>query len=112
VTDAMTSAGRTEFSRREIDGEEFSRHADALVGMAERVLASGTAQQVASEDIERLLTAAMKLYAAKADAEAVLPPPVSPARITPTEVVVVVSEIMRAANLSLFDLSMWYRRGR
>jgi glucan phosphoethanolaminetransferase (alkaline phosphatase superfamily) len=54
----------------------------------------------------------MKLYAAKAEAEASPPPPVSAERITPTEVVVVISETMRAVNLNLFDLSMWYRRAR
>ena len=80
--------------------------------MAERALATGAASQIASGDIERVLTAAMKLYAAKAEAEASPPPPVSAERITPTEVVVVISETMRAVNLNLFDLSMWYRRAR
>jgi hypothetical protein len=91
--------------------EEFSRHAEALAAMAERALASGAARQIASEDIARVLTAAVKLYAARAEAEEA-PPPVSAERVTPTEIVVVVSEMMRAANLNLFDLSMWYRRAR
>jgi hypothetical protein len=54
----------------------------------------------------------VKLYTVKAEAEAVPPPPVSAERITPTEAVVVISELMRAVNLNLFDLSMWYRRAR
>ena len=80
--------------------------------MAERALATGAVSQIASGDIERVLTAVMKLYAAKAEAEAPPPHPVSADKITPTEVVVVISEVMRAVNLNLFDLSMWYRRAR
>jgi hypothetical protein len=108
---AQTESGGDEFSHQEF-GQEFRNHAEALAGLAERVLASGAAAQIADEDIERVLTAAMKLYAAKAEAEAMPPPPVSADRITPTEVVVVISEMMRAVNLNLFDLSMWYRRAR
>ncbi len=111
TSDARTGSGHDEFGRQEF-GNEFRNHAEALAGMAERVLANGAASQIAGEDIERALTAAMKLYAAKAEMEAVPPPPVTAERITPTEAVVVISETMRALNLNLFDLSMWYRRGR
>jgi hypothetical protein len=116
MADGVTSAACTESggdeSRRPEFGSEFRNHAGALAGTAERVLASGAASQIAGEDIERVLTAAIKLYAAKAEAEAMPPPPLSADRITPTEVVVVISEMMRAVNLNLFDLSMWYRRAR
>jgi hypothetical protein len=91
---------------------ELSRAAAAFAESAERVLAGGAASSVAHNDVERVLTAAMKLYAVKAEGEATPPPPVSPDKITPTEVVVVISEMMRAVNLNLFDLSMWYRRAR
>jgi hypothetical protein len=115
VADSMTSAadrtGADEFSGQEFR-QEFSNHAEALAGLAERVLANGAASQIASEDVERVLTAAIKLFAAKAEKEAMPPPPVSAERVTPTEVVVVISEMMRVVNLNLFDLSMWYRRAR
>jgi len=91
--------------------EAFSRNAGAFADAAERVLASGAADEVASAELERVLTAAIKLYAAKAEGVATPAPPVSADKITPTEVVVVVSEMLRAADLNLFDLSMWYRRG-
>jgi hypothetical protein len=32
--------------------------------------------------------------------------------VTPTDVVVTVSEILRAVNLNTFDLSMWFNRPR
>jgi hypothetical protein len=78
---------------------------------AEQALAGGVASAVASSDVERVLTAAIKLYAAKAETEGTFAPPVSAASVTPTEIVVVVSELLRAADISLFDLAMWYRRG-
>ena len=36
--------------------------------------------------------------------------PLDETLVTPTEVVVAASEMVRAANLNLFDLAMWYRR--
>ena len=74
-------------------------------------LADGAFSGVPSGELQRVLTAAIKLYAAKAEAEEQLPAPVSAEKITPTEIVLVVSELLRAADISLFDLAMWYRRG-
>ena len=92
-------------------GAEFRGVADAFVAVAERGLADGAFSSVPSSELERVLTAAIKLYAAKAEAEEKFPAPVSAEKITPTEIVLVVSELLRAADISLFDLAMWYRRG-
>ena len=92
-------------------GAEFRGVADAFVAVAERVLARGASSRVGSSELERVLTAAIKLYAAKAEAEERFPAPVSAEKVTPTEIVLVVSELLRAADISLFDLAMWYRRG-
>ena len=94
-------------------GAEFRGVADAFVDVAERGLADGAFSSVPSSELQRVLTAAIKLYAAKAEAEAEekLPAPVSAEKVTPTEIVLVVSELLRAADISLFDLAMWYRRG-
>jgi hypothetical protein len=88
--------------------------AGAFAAAAERVLAGGDYSGIAASDLERVMSAAVKLYAAKAEAAAPgesPTPPVSAARVTPTEIVVVVSEMLRAVDVSLFDLAMWYRRG-
>ena len=93
------------------DGQsDFAGAAKAFVELAERALGTGGARSVSSSDLEHVMTAAVKLYAAKGDADGSFPPPVSADRITPTEVVLVVTEMMRAADLNLFDLAMWYRR--
>lgn len=59
-----------------------------------------------------MITAVVKLYAAKSEVDETLAAPISAERATPTEVVVVVSEMLRAVNLNVFDLAMWYRRPR
>ena len=92
-------------------GAEFRGVADAFVDVAERGLANGAFSSVPSSELQRVLTAAIKLYAAKAEAEEQFPAPVTAEKITPTEIVLVVSELLRAADISLFDLAMWYRRG-
>ena len=105
MPDAAVSSALTEH------GAEFHRVAEAFVEMAERVRADGAFARVPSSDLEHVLTAAIKLYAAKAEGEEQFPAPVTAEKITPTEIVLVVSELLRAADISLFDLAMWYRRG-
>jgi hypothetical protein len=83
---------------------------EAFVAFAERKLACGNYDVLSDADLERVMTATVKLYVAKAEREGAYPPPITAERVTPTEVVTVVSEMIRAAGLNLFDLSMWYRR--
>jgi hypothetical protein len=87
-------------------------HFDAFASLAERTLASGEYLEVSDADLERVMTAALKLYVAKAEACGAYPPPITAERVTPTEVVTLVSEMVRTAGLNLFDLSMWFRRVR
>jgi hypothetical protein len=86
-------------------GEDF-------VAAAERALASGETGAVADADLVRVMTAAIRLYAAKAESEQSPAPPVDPQTVTPTEIVVVVSDLIKAAGLNLWDVSMWFNRGR
>jgi hypothetical protein len=89
---------------------EFAPAAEAFAAAAERVLSSGDCSGIASGDLARVMTAAVKLYAAKTEAAETPAAPVAAEQVTPTEVVVVVSEMLRAVDVSLFDLAMWYRR--
>lgn len=81
-----------------------------FVAAAENALAAGDYDAVSNAELERVMTACVKLYTAKAEAREELPPPVTAERVTPTEIVVVVSEMIKTAGLNLFDLSMWFRR--
>jgi hypothetical protein len=80
-----------------------------FVAAAEQALASGQLDGVSDAELEQVMTAAVRLYAAKAEADD--PPTVVAAeRVTPTDVVVTVSALIRAVGLNLWDLSMWFNR--
>ena len=83
---------------------------DDFVEAAERALSSGQPGQVSDADLERVLTAAVRLYAAKAESDRPPAQAVTPSAVTPTDVVVTVSDIIRAAGLNLWDVSMWFNR--
>jgi hypothetical protein len=84
---------------------------DDFVDAASRALASGDLDTVSDADLERVMTAAVKLYAAKTETDRPPATPITADRVTPTDVVVTVSDIIRAAGLNLWDVSMWFRRG-
>jgi hypothetical protein len=84
----------------------------AFVAAAERDLANPAEAALSDDDIERVMTAAVKLYAARTEATETYPKPITPDKVTATEAVVAVCEMIRAVDLNLFDLSMWYRRVR
>jgi hypothetical protein len=85
---------------------------DDFVAAAERALSSGQLGQVSDADLERVLTAAVRLYAAKTEADAPPAQPVTPSNVTPTEIVVTVSDMIKAAGLNLWDVSMWFNRNK
>jgi hypothetical protein len=93
-----------------VPAPDASSAANELTAMAERAVAGGNLDVLSDAQIEHILTAMIRLYAAKNEGRDVLPRPITPEAVTPTEVVTVVTEALRAANLNLWDLSMWLRR--
>jgi hypothetical protein len=83
---------------------------DDFVEAAERALSSGQPGQVSDAELERVMTAAVRLYAAKTETDKPPAQPVTPSAVTPTEVVVTASDLIRAAGLNLWDVSMWFNR--
>ena len=83
-----------------------------FVEAAERALSSGQPEQVADADLERVLTAAVRLYAAKTESDQPPAQPITPASVTPTDIVVTVSDMIKAAGLNLWDVSMWFNRNK
>jgi hypothetical protein len=80
-----------------------------FVALAERSLA-GDHKAIDSDAIADVLTAAIRLYAARAEATETFPPPVDTSKATATDVLVVVSELIRAIDANMFDVSMWHGR--
>jgi hypothetical protein len=38
--------------------------------------------------------------------------PITPANVTPTDIVVTASDMIKAAGLNLWDVSMWFNRDK
>jgi hypothetical protein len=85
--------------------------ANEFVRVAELELTGGD-PGLSNEDIAQVLTAAVRLYAARAESRDEYPPPLTREKITATDVAVTVSEMARVADLNMFDLSMWHGRTR
>jgi hypothetical protein len=80
-----------------------------FVTAAEHALQSGKLDGVSDAELERVMTAAVRLYAAKTEGDTP-PAVVTPERVTPTDIVVTVSALIRAVGLNLWDVSMWFNR--
>lgn len=81
--------------------------------LAERAVAEGEQARIDDEAVARLMTAAVKLYAAKADREERTPRPLLGRYdevVTPTEALTAVTEILRALRLGPMEFGLWSRR--
>jgi hypothetical protein len=83
---------------------------DDFVAGAEDALSSGELDRISNAELERVMTAAVRLYAAKEETDQPPAQPVTPGRVTPTDIVVTVSDLIKAAGLNLWDVSMWFNR--
>jgi hypothetical protein len=81
-----------------------------FVRLAEEALSSGLRHSPADVGLQRVLSAAVRLYAARVEMEVGQAPPIASDTVSPTDVVVTVSDMIRAVDINLFDLAMWYRR--
>lgn len=86
-------------------------------GVAEFVAAAAVdgeqgLERLSDADLAAVMTAAISVYTRRAEATENYPPPIIAEKATATEVVTVVSEMLRAVNVNMFDLSMWFRRPR
>ncbi len=68
------------------------------------------AGELTDEELMHVMTAAVRLYAARAEARDAFPAPLSAAKVTATEVATVVSEMVGLVDINMFDLSMWHGR--
>jgi hypothetical protein len=85
--------------------------ATAFCASVEGALANGKPNAISDEHLQHVLSAAVRLYAAKVEDRAQELPPFGERPVNATEAVTAICAIMRAADLNFFDLQMWYRRG-
>jgi len=82
----------------------------AFCAQVDGALSSGKPEAVSDESLQRVLSAALRLYAAKAEDRVQELSPFGDRPVNATEAVTAICAIMRAADLNFFDLQMWYRR--
>jgi hypothetical protein len=69
-------------------------------------------ETISDAELRQVLTDAVKLYSKRVEETGAFPPPIDSERVTATEAVTTICEIMRAVEINMFDLNMWYGRAR
>ncbi len=78
--------------------------AEQLAADIQRALKAGDHEVLSPETLQKLLTAACRLYSAQVEAGSEALPV---GEVTPTDIMVTASGLMRAGNLAVFELGMW-----
>jgi phage I-like protein len=84
-----------------------SVQATQLAADIERGLADGRIDMLSPEALQALMAAACKAYAAQIEAGNPIAALAQRTTVTPTEVMVTASGLLRASNLAVFELGMW-----
>jgi hypothetical protein len=82
----------------------------AFAALANDAVERGDPDAVSDQTLHAVLAAAVRIYAAKAERRSGDVRPFADGAITATEAVVAACGLMRAADLSPFDLAMWFHR--
>ncbi len=78
--------------------------AEQLAAEIQRALHAGDHEVLSPETLKTLMTAACRLYSAQVEAGSQMLPV---GEVTPTDIMVTASGLMRAGNLAVFELGMW-----
>jgi hypothetical protein len=84
-----------------------SHDATKLAAEIERALVSGKLDTLTPQALHALMGACCKNYATRVEAGEDLLPLAQRTTVSPTEVMVTASGLLRAANLAVFELGMW-----
>jgi hypothetical protein len=87
-------------------GDGASAEAKRLAGTIERGIAAGRLDLLSTDALQALLAAACRSYAARRQAGEDFTP-VAKSTVSATDVMITASGLLRAADLSTFELGMW-----
>lgn len=73
-------------------------------------LKRGEPDAIPDKTLQQVLTAAVKLYAAKVERRGHDVAPYAQGAVTATETVVTACGLIRAADLNMFDVAIWFHR--
>ncbi|GAA1033896.1 MULTISPECIES: hypothetical protein [Amycolatopsis] len=89
---------------------ELTSLVSRLGELTSQVVSEDQAAAVPDEEIADLLYAAARLFSAKTDRVGKIAWPIREDALTATETVVLVTALLDAADVNLFDMAIWYRR--
>jgi len=78
--------------------------------LAKEALKRGEPDAISDKALQRVLSAAVKVYAAKTERRGHDVKPFEEGAITATETVVAACGMIRAADLNMFDVAIWFHR--
>lgn len=87
-----------------------SKAADAFCARAREALKRGTPDAISDQELQQVLTAATRIYAAKVERRGHDVAPFPSGAVTATETVVTTCGMIRAADLNMFDVAIWFHR--
>jgi hypothetical protein len=82
----------------------------AFCAAARDALKRGEPDAISDRTLQQVLTAAVKVYAAKVERRGYDVVPFPQHAVTATETVVTACGIIRAADLNMFDVAVWFHR--
>ncbi|MPZ55572.1 MAG: hypothetical protein GEU91_03560 [Rhizobiales bacterium] len=105
-------------SARKTDGKPVSKVAAGHAALADAITAAVTSvtgaisadrlEQLPPELVQKLLAAAIRAYSAKVQAgERFLPFDPQSGRVSPTDIMITASGLLKAGDLQVFELGMW-----
>jgi hypothetical protein len=77
---------------------------------ARAALKRGEPDAISDRMLQQVMTAAVKVYAAKVERRGHDVAPFPPNTVTATETVVTACGLIRAADLNMFDVAIWFHR--
>src|SRR5271157_4097196 len=90
----------------------IDRMAPAVLAASREMVEAGEGARVSDEAVAQIMTAAIRLYAAKSDGEGRTFRPIAGEKdteLTATELLSAVSELLRALRLGPMELALWFR---
>jgi|GEM_PF-436276 hypothetical protein len=97
-------------SRRQIASSQPGNQGTDFCAAARAALKCGEPDAISDAALQRILSAAVKLYAAKVERRGHNLAPFPHGAVTATETVVTACGMIRAADLNMFDVAIWFHR--
>jgi hypothetical protein len=106
---ANKRGGKGDAKRRRQPGRAVVPSAD-FCAAAHDALKRGQPDAISDRTLQQVLTAAVKVYAAKVERRGHDVAPFAEGTVTATESVVTACGLIRAADLNMFDVAIWFHR--